>query len=109
MKKIIIATVLSLGLGFGVGYGVMNHKATETNNTLWVEVQRLEKNLEEYTTANKEYSREFKALKEENKRLLDGKNGAVMFGVKLCKTMKEQRECLMELALKSNSPFDIKD
>ncbi|EME0745943.1 hypothetical protein VXJ73_001176 [Salmonella enterica] len=104
MKKIIIAVIVSLGLGVGATYAVMNKTITEqakTISTLNTEVDQLNNTVE-----LKEM--EYQDMKAENDRLFTDRNAGVLFGMNLCKQVKDTRSCLMELAIKTNSQVDFK-
>ncbi|EJJ4258220.1 hypothetical protein NI437_000005 [Salmonella enterica] len=109
MKKTILAVIASLVIGFGAGYGIMHyqsHKTFQEQSVIFGEMSDEIKRLEgEIEKANTEYQKVY----DDKQRYLTDKNNTVMFAVKLCKVMKEQRDCLMELALQSRSPYDIKD
>ncbi|MDM78551.1 hypothetical protein EB944_15010 [Salmonella enterica] len=105
MKKIIIAVIVSLGLGVGATYAVMNKTITEqakTISTLNTEIDQLNNTVE-----LKEM--EYQDMKAENDRLFTDRNAGVLFGIKLCKKMKDERSCLMELGIKTRSTIDFKE
>ncbi|HGA5125588.1 TPA: hypothetical protein ACISXB_004084 [Salmonella enterica subsp. enterica serovar Javiana] len=103
--KNIIAAIVSLAIGFGACYAFMDKTITaqaETIATLTQEVDELNN-----VVAIKES--EYKEVYADKQRYLDGKNQAVLFGINMCKKLKESRSCLMELGLKTNTPVDFKD
>ncbi|EMW0060120.1 hypothetical protein ABIV32_001532 [Salmonella enterica subsp. enterica] len=104
MKKIIIATVVSLGLGFGACYAYLNKTITnqaETIATLTKEVDSLNSSVD---LKESEYQEAYA----DKQRYQNERNAAVLFGMQLCKKMKDSRSCLMELAIKTNSTVDFK-
>lgn len=109
MTKTIIATILSLGLGFGAGYAYMNH----TNNVIIEEqnkkIKQLKIDLGDALIDKQWYVDRNKDLIEENSRLFQDRNAGVIFGIQLCKKMKDTRACLLELGVKTRSPMDFHD
>ncbi|EAP9917990.1 hypothetical protein LQI10_000089 [Salmonella enterica] len=103
--KTFFAAIASLVIGFGAGYAVINQttvkEQAETIVTLTQEVDSLN-NL----VALRES--ELKELSADNKRLFEDRNAGVLFGMQLCKQMKDSRSCLMELGLKTRSTVDFK-
>ncbi|EDT7800709.1 hypothetical protein CCF60_003128 [Salmonella enterica subsp. enterica serovar Berkeley] len=109
MKKTIIATILSLGLGFGVGYMYMNHATSETITGHEQTIKKLNNDISRLNIAIEIKDGDYQDLYEENRRLFEDRNAGVLFGIQLCKKMKDTRACLMELGLKTNTPVDFKD
>ncbi|EIV1120742.1 hypothetical protein AB0253_002884 [Salmonella enterica] len=103
--KTFFAAIASLVIGFGAAYAVINQttvkEQAETIVTLTQEVDSLN-NL----VALRES--ELKELSADNKRLFEDRNAGVLFGMQLCKQMKDPRSCLMELGLKTRSTVDFK-
>ncbi|EHI3273315.1 hypothetical protein J9089_003236 [Salmonella enterica] len=103
--KNIIAAIVSLAIGFGACYAFMDKTITtqaETIATLTQEVDELNN-----VVAIKES--EYKEVYADKQRYFDERNAGVLFGMQLCKKMKDTRSCLMELAIKTNSTVDFKD
>lgn len=103
--KTFYAAIVSLVIGFGAGY-VVNNQTTvkeqaKTISTLNTEIDQL-------NTAVELKDSEYQELSAENKRLFEDRNAGVLFGMQLCKQMKDSRSCLMELAIKTNSQVDFK-
>ncbi|EIQ8612471.1 hypothetical protein LJE78_002087 [Salmonella enterica] len=103
--KTFYAAIVSLVIGFGAGY-VVNNQTTvkeqaKTISTLNTEIDQL-------NTAVELKDSEYQELSAENKRLFEDRNAGVLFGMNLCKQMKDSRSCLMELAIKTNSQVDFK-
>ncbi|EHH7668516.1 hypothetical protein J8002_001879 [Salmonella enterica] len=112
MTKTIIATVLSLGLGFGAGYAYMNTTIEEQNKTIAGHEQTIKKlnnDISRLNIAVEIKDEDYQALYEENRRLFDERNAGVLFGIQQCKKSQNTRACLMELGLKTNTPVDFKD
>ncbi|EJJ0783304.1 hypothetical protein NIN12_000005 [Salmonella enterica] len=105
MKKIIIAVIVSLGLGVGATYAVMNKTITEQAKT----ISTLNTEIDQLNTAVELKDSEYQELSAENKRLFEDRNAGVLFGMNLCKQVKDSRSCLMELAIKTNSQVDFKE
>ncbi|EAT8909037.1 hypothetical protein C7048_06160 [Salmonella enterica] len=103
--KTFYAAIVSLVIGFGAGY-VVNNQTTvkeqaKTISTLNTEIDQL-------NTAVELKDSEYQELSAENKRLFEDRNAGVLFGMNLCKQVKDTRSCLMELAIKTNSQVDFK-
>lgn len=103
--KTFYAAIVSLVIGFGAGY-VVNNQTTvkeqaKTISTLNTEIDQL-------NTAVELKESEYQELSAENKRLFEDRNAGVLFGMNLCKQVKDTRSCLMELAIKTNSQVDFK-
>lgn len=112
MTKTIIATILSLGLGFGAGYAYMNKTIEEQNKTIAGHEQTIKKlnnDISRLNIAIKIKDEDYQALSEENSRLFQDRNAGVLFGIQLCQKMKDTRACLLELGVKTRSPMDFKD
>lgn len=109
MKKIIIATIVSLGLGFGAGYAYMNHTTSEIITGHEQTIKKLNNDISRLNIAVEVKDEDYQALYEENRRLFDERNAGVLFGIQQCKKMDNTRACLMELGLKTNTPVDFKD
>ncbi|EIK6237380.1 hypothetical protein OGT86_000301 [Salmonella enterica] len=105
MKKIIIAVIVSLGLGVGATYAVMNKTITEQAKT----ISTLNTEIDHLNNAVELKEMEYQELSAENKRLFEDRNAGVLFGMKLCKKMKDERSCLMELGIKTRSTIDFKE
>lgn len=104
--KTFYAAIVSLVIGFGAGY-VVNNQTTvkeqaKTISTLNTEIDQL-------NTAVELKDSEYQELSVENKRLFEDRNAGVLFGMKLCKKMKDERSCLMELGIKTRSTIDFKE
>ena len=52
---------------------------------------------------------EYSEVYAEKQKYWKEKDNLVVYGMKLCKSMKDERSCLMELALKGNVTIDFKD
>ncbi|ENK9858680.1 hypothetical protein AB4G10_003921 [Salmonella enterica] len=104
--KTFYAAIVSLVIGFGAGY-VVNNQTTvkeqaKTISTLNTEIDQL-------NTAVELKDSEYQELSAENKRLFEDRNAGVLFGMNLCKQMKDSRSCLMELGIKTRSTIDFKE
>ncbi len=104
--KTFYAAIVSLVIGFGAGY-VVNNQTTvkeqaKTISTLNTEIDQL-------NTAVELKDSEYQELSAENKRLFEDRNAGVLFGMNLCKQVKDSRSCLMELGIKTRSTIDFKE
>ncbi|ECS0152314.1 hypothetical protein I3Y54_001819 [Salmonella enterica] len=103
--KTFFAAIASLVIGFGAAYAVINQttvkEQAKTISTLNTEIDQL-------NTAVELKDSEYQELSAENKRLFEDRNAGVLFGMNLCKQVKDTRSCLMELAIKTNSQVDFK-
>ncbi|EIC3047306.1 hypothetical protein LAB19_001640 [Salmonella enterica subsp. enterica serovar Manhattan] len=108
MKKIIIASILSIGLGFGAGYAYMNHEASKIITGHEQTIKKLNNDNRRLNMAIEVKDEDYQALYAENRRLFEDRNAGVLFGIEACKKMKDTRSCLMELGIKTRSPIDFK-
>lgn len=104
--KTFFAAIASLVIGFGAAYAVINQttvkEQAETIVTLTQEVDSL-------TNTVNVRENELRELQATNDKLFEDRNAGVLFGMQLCKQMKDSRSCLMELAIKTNSQVDFKE
>ncbi|EDH6260719.1 hypothetical protein CB337_22075 [Salmonella enterica subsp. enterica serovar Agbeni] len=109
MKKIIIATIVSLGLGFGAGYAYLDQTTSKTIEEQSKTISDLKVELGHLTEQRIWNDERYQELYAERQRLFDERNAGIIFASRLCKKMGDSRTCLMELGLKTNTPVDFKD
>lgn len=104
--KTFYAAIASLVIGFGAAYAVINQTTVKAQQeyiaTLTTEVDSL-------TNTVNVRENELRELQATNDKLFKDRNAGVLFGMQLCKQMKDSRSCLMELAIKTNSQVDFKE
>ncbi|HAX2909432.1 TPA: hypothetical protein JWI84_003069 [Escherichia coli] len=113
MKKTIAAIVVSVCVGavggFACGYDYSDTKHQETITTTNTTINNLNKEIDTLKDDVNGITRMYKDVMAEKSQYQQDKNNLVIYGIGLCKKMKDERGCLMELALKGNAPFDFKD
>lgn len=103
--KTFFAAIASLVIGFGAGYAVINQTIVKEQAEAIVTLNQEVDSLNNLIALREN---ELKELSADNKRLFEDRNAGVLFGMQLCKHMKDSRSCLMELGLKTRSTVDFK-
>ncbi|ELY4895587.1 hypothetical protein SM618_004637 [Salmonella enterica] len=103
--KTFFAAIASLVIGFGAGCVVINQTTVKAQQEY---VATLTTEIDNLTNTVTVRENELKEMQETNSRLFKDRNAGVLFGMNLCKQVKDTRSCLMELAIKTNSQVDFK-
>ncbi|ECX0160833.1 hypothetical protein AHT88_17780 [Salmonella enterica subsp. enterica serovar Muenchen] len=110
--KTFYAAIASLVIGFGAAYAVINHttvkEQAETISTMNTQIVKLNNEIKELNNEIELKTIENQELNAKNKRLSEDRNAGVLFGIQLCKQMKDERSCLLELGVRTRSPMDFK-
>ncbi|EER5832839.1 hypothetical protein HKE85_003050 [Escherichia coli] len=113
MKKTIYAIIVSVCVGgiggFACGYDYSDTQHQETIRSTKAEIKDLNQEISQLENALSLKDSEYSEVYAEKQKYWKEKDNLVVYGMKLCKSMKDERSCLMELALKGNVTIDFKD
>lgn len=113
MKKTIAAIIVSVCVGgfggFVCGYDYSDTQHQKTIQSTNTTINNLNQEVDVLKDDVNGITRMYKDAMSEKSLILKDKNNLVIYGIELCKKMKDERNCLMELALRGNAPFDFKD
>lgn len=104
MKTVLIAIIVAY-LSYCIGYNerapliqAQSNAIIKLNDVVKEKQEKYDNLLNEYDDTHSKY-----------RKAQGERNEAVLFAMNLCKKMEEKKQCLMELAIKTNSKVDFKD
>ncbi|CAD5752452.1 Uncharacterised protein [Escherichia coli] len=106
MKKTIAAIIVSVCVG-AVGGFVCGYDYSESLQQ--TKIASLNHEISQLENAISLKDSEYNEVYAEKQKYWKEKDNLVVYGIKLCKSMKDERSCLMELAIKGNLQVDFKD